>query len=212
MLRAAHRRGRIDRHDLADNKPIEQHADRCELLLDRRRRNLGLQLLYICGDVVWPDRCRRQVLILAPREEPGAGPRIGPARVRVADVGGEEFDIAPRGLVAEISDERRDDVRGAWVGGDVGLLDGRRKLVSRVVQNEPPYPDISRLIKDVIIREPDAQGAGAPTTLSFCRSRQNDSLCGVGRVLVAHGSGVLLMVWWVAQSKIRLSYPCTSAV
>jgi hypothetical protein len=45
--------------------------------------------------------------------------------VRVADVGGEEFDVAPRGFLAEIGDERRDHMRGPQVGHDLGLLDGR---------------------------------------------------------------------------------------
>jgi hypothetical protein len=36
--------------------------------------------------------------ILAPREEPVAGPSVSAGRVRVADVGGEEFDIVADGL------------------------------------------------------------------------------------------------------------------
>ena len=61
-----------------------------------------------------------------------AGPGIGSACVRVADVGGEEFDRAPGGFLAEIGDQRRHDVRrrwsavmpawvmvaGSWVSGD----------------------------------------------------------------------------------------------
>jgi hypothetical protein len=48
--------------------------------------------------------------------------------VRVADVGREEFDIAPRRRVTEIGDQRRDDIRCPLVDGDFGLLNGRRKL------------------------------------------------------------------------------------
>ena len=44
----------------------------------------------------------------------------------VADVGGEEFDIAPRGFVAEIGDERRHDIRRALIGDDLGPLDDGR--------------------------------------------------------------------------------------
>jgi hypothetical protein len=43
-------------------------------------------------NVVWPDRCEREAALLAPRKEPGARPGIGPARVRVADIGCEELD------------------------------------------------------------------------------------------------------------------------
>jgi hypothetical protein len=48
--------------------------------------------------------------------------------VRVADIGREELDIAPRRRVAEIGDQRRDDIRRPLLDGDLGLLDGRRKL------------------------------------------------------------------------------------
>jgi hypothetical protein len=48
--------------------------------------------------------------------------------VRIADVGREEFDIPPRRRVAEIGDQRRDDVRRPLVDSDLGLLDRRRKL------------------------------------------------------------------------------------
>ena len=54
-----------------------------------------------------------------------------------ADVGGEEFDIAPGRLVAQIGDQRRHDVQRARVGGDVGLVDRRRKLLLGLVQNGP---------------------------------------------------------------------------
>ena len=40
----------------------------------------------------------REAALLAPGEEPAAGAGIGPARVVVVDVGGEEFDVAPAGL------------------------------------------------------------------------------------------------------------------
>jgi len=48
--------------------------------------------------------------------------------VRIADVGREEFDIPPRGRVAEIGDQRRDDIRRPLIECDLGLLDRRRKL------------------------------------------------------------------------------------
>ena len=58
-----------------------------------------LKCLYIGGDIERPDRRQCQAVVLAPGEEPIARPRVGAARVRVADVGGEEFDIAPAGGV-----------------------------------------------------------------------------------------------------------------
>ena len=66
-----------------------------------------LERLYISGDIERPDRGQRQPAILAPGEELAAGPRVGPARVRVADVGGEEFDVAPGGRLAGVGDQRR---------------------------------------------------------------------------------------------------------
>jgi hypothetical protein len=48
--------------------------------------------------------------------------------VRVADVGREELDIAPRRRVAEIGDQCRDDIRRSLVDGDLGLPNRRRKL------------------------------------------------------------------------------------
>jgi hypothetical protein len=56
-----------------------------------------LQRLHIGGDIVRPDRRQRQRATLAPGKEPAARPRIGAPRVWVADVGGEEFHIAPAG-------------------------------------------------------------------------------------------------------------------
>ena len=65
------------------------------------------ECLYIGRNVMRPDRRQRQAAIIAPGEEPAARPRIGAPRVRVADVGGEEFHIAPAGGVAGIGDQRR---------------------------------------------------------------------------------------------------------
>jgi hypothetical protein len=121
---------------MADDEPVAQHPHRAELLLDGRRRGLdGLQLLYIDGDVVRPDRRERQATLVAPSEELVAG--IGAARVRVADIRGEELDIAPAGLVPEIGDDRRHDIWGREV--DLGRLDGGWKLgVGRF--HEVPLP------------------------------------------------------------------------
>jgi hypothetical protein len=80
-------------------------------------------------DIKWPDRGERQVALLAPGEKPGARPGVRPARVRVADVGGEEFDIAPARVIPDVSDQRRHGQRRVRVRGrDPGLGDGRRQL------------------------------------------------------------------------------------
>jgi hypothetical protein len=61
----------------------------------------------MCGDMMRPDRRQRQAAVFAPHEEPAACPRIGAPRIRVADVGSEEFDIAPAGGIAHVGDQRR---------------------------------------------------------------------------------------------------------
>jgi hypothetical protein len=94
---------------------------------------LLLQLLDIGADIMRPDRRRRQAAVLAPSKEPAAGARIGAARVRVTDVGRKEFDVAPRRGVAEIGDQRRNDIRRPLVDGDLGLLNGGWQLRCRLV-------------------------------------------------------------------------------
>jgi hypothetical protein len=54
---------------------------------------------------------------------PIAPPEISPARVGITDIGSKEFDIAPCGLVAEFGDQRRDDMLGALISGELGVLD-----------------------------------------------------------------------------------------
>jgi hypothetical protein len=59
-----------------------------------------LQFFYPRRDVERPDGAQRQPAIFAPGEKPAAGARIGSPGVVVVDVGGEEFDVAPAGLLA----------------------------------------------------------------------------------------------------------------
>jgi len=75
---------------------------------------------------VRPNCRRHQAAIFAPCEKPVACSGVSAARVWVADVRGEKFDVAPRGFVAQIGDQRRHDVQRPLVGGDFGLLDRRR--------------------------------------------------------------------------------------
>jgi len=143
MLRSAHGRRRVRGQHLAGDQPVEQHPHRRELLLHAGRRVGLLKRLYIGGDIERPDRGQRQAAVVAPGEEPGARPRIGAPRVGIADVGGEEFDIAPAGVITEIGDQRRHDWRRAEVGRcDLGLGDGGRKLGLGRFQSGPPALDI----------------------------------------------------------------------
>ena len=88
---------------------------------------------------------------MAPGKKAGAGPRIGPARIGVPDIGGEEFDVTPAGRFALGRDDRRDYRRAAVLhhGGliehDYGLAAGLLTLFF--------YHIFSRMIKDVIMRE-----------------------------------------------------------
>jgi len=55
VLRPAHRRGRVVRHHLADHQPVEQHADRRQVLLDARRRPPAAEQLDVGRHVHRPD-------------------------------------------------------------------------------------------------------------------------------------------------------------
>src|SRR5260221_12655416 len=94
MLGPAHGRGRVRGHDLTYDEPVEQLPEGGELLLHARRRDVFQQSLDIRDNVKGSDSGQRQVARLTPSEESQASSRIGPARVRVAEVGPEEFDVA----------------------------------------------------------------------------------------------------------------------
>jgi hypothetical protein len=105
----AHRAGRIDRHNLAGDQPIEQMADCGEPLLDARCRELARAGLDPCRDMYRLHRGDRgHAGGGAPRQEFVCRAGIGPARVRVADVSGEEFEEAHAGALAGGDDERGD--------------------------------------------------------------------------------------------------------
>ena len=69
--------------------PSQRIGERVSAEGGRRRVSL-LERLYVSGNIERPDRGQRQPAILAPGEELVAGPRVSPARMRVADVRGEE--------------------------------------------------------------------------------------------------------------------------
>jgi hypothetical protein len=88
----AHGGGRIHGQDLADYKPVEQHADGSQPLFDRRRRKPASEVPDPSGDVHGFYVKQPKAGLVAPVEEFACGPVIGFAGVRVADVRGEEFD------------------------------------------------------------------------------------------------------------------------
>jgi len=95
MLGPAHGMGRVGGEHLADHEPVEQHADRRQVLLCGRLRVRGLQGLDISSDVDRLDIDELDNAVLfEPGEEIAGGAVIGQPRVFVADRGGEEFAIA----------------------------------------------------------------------------------------------------------------------
>jgi hypothetical protein len=48
-----------------------------------------------------------------------------------ADVGREEFEIAPNGLVAEVRDQRQHDIWRSQIWSDLGLMQGTGELIKR---------------------------------------------------------------------------------
>jgi hypothetical protein len=110
----AHRCGGVDRYDLAGHQPIEQVADRGEPLLDTRRGKLACAGLDPGGDMHRLDGAdRRDAGGRAPGKEVIGGARIGPARVRVADVRREEFEEAhARTLAGSGYEDRNGGRRG----------------------------------------------------------------------------------------------------
>jgi hypothetical protein len=106
MTRPAHGGRRIDQHDLADHHPVEQMAQGGEAQFRGRSGTRLLQLLDIGGDMHALD-CRdlRHAASREPVEEFQSRARIGAARVRVANVGGEEFKEAIGGARAGGADK-----------------------------------------------------------------------------------------------------------
>ena len=103
---------RVHRHDLAGHQPVEQHPHRGEVLL---RARLGVRLLVLSLNVGGDDGGTNLAEVMnsvptAPRKKVGHGPTVGPAGVRVPDVGGEEFDDPPSSTIARGDDQGRQPV------------------------------------------------------------------------------------------------------
>jgi hypothetical protein len=139
-LGPSNHRGRIAPDDLADHEPVEQHAHRRQVLLDRGRRVGLAQVLDVGGDV---DRLEAAELAeaadLAPAEKLGNSPGVGVPGIAVADVGGEELEKAAAGVIAGGGDLRRDQ--------GVGVREGERIVHAMSVANS--FPE-KKDIKDVM--------------------------------------------------------------
>src|SRR5262249_47538593 len=104
---ASHRRCGIEWRDLSGHQPVKEHPYRREVLLNHLRRALPGQLFYVGGDKHGLDGREASASSLAPFEESSDSPGVGKAGVLVSNVGGEELDEAPGGLLPLA----RDDVR-----------------------------------------------------------------------------------------------------
>jgi hypothetical protein len=114
VLGSAHRGGGIAGEDGAGDEPIEQHADRGEVLLDGRLRHSVLERLYIGGDVERLDIDQRDDPGgIEPSEEVRDRPVIGHPGVLVPDGGSKEFQEAADRGVAGAGDRRRHDQAAA---------------------------------------------------------------------------------------------------
>jgi hypothetical protein len=107
---------------VAGHKPVEQHPQRGEVLLDGGRGKLRLQVLDEGGDVEGLHVGELgDAAAVAPFREAAGCVQVRLARVVVVDLCGEEFQDALRGLR-----RRREKRRGLQLGGrgedDFGAL------------------------------------------------------------------------------------------
>jgi hypothetical protein len=104
--------GRVNVDDMIDNEPVEQHADRGQVLLDGRRRDLGLKILDERGDM---ERLHRRefidALAGAPGSEAPVGVHIGAAGMVIVDLASEEFQDALCSLRRGREERRRLEIR-----------------------------------------------------------------------------------------------------
>jgi len=95
VFRAAHGMRRVDVDHMPGDKPVEQHAECGQVLLDGRRRNLGLQILDEGGDMKRLDAGKLiEISLSAPGGEAPGGVHVSPAGMIVIDLAGEEFQDA----------------------------------------------------------------------------------------------------------------------
>jgi hypothetical protein len=117
MLGLAHRMRRVDSEDLADDQPVEQHANGRKVLLHRRLGGRRLQRLDIGRDVDRLDIGEfADLVLLDPGKKVAHGPVIGHAGIFVSDLCGEEFEEAAGRMIPDIRDHCRHRERAAHCG------------------------------------------------------------------------------------------------
>jgi hypothetical protein len=92
VLWSANNARRVGRDDLAKHKPVEEHPNGGQVLLDGRFRVRFGQILDVgCGSDRF-DQNQRKMAPLTPCTELADGARVGGTGVLVADIGGEELE------------------------------------------------------------------------------------------------------------------------
>lgn len=125
MLGAADGMRRVGREHLAGDQPVEEHADRGEVLLDGRPRARLAGFLHPSGDMHGLHVSEVvEAVAPAPGRELARGLKVGAAGMVVGDVGGEELPEAA--LRAGIREEKRGGSGRAERGG-FPALDFREK-------------------------------------------------------------------------------------
>ena len=121
------------RHHLAGDQPVEHHSHGRELLFYGRGGVALLHEFNIAGHVIGPDGWQGQAARLAPGQKVPTGAGIGPAGVRVADVGSEEFCIAPACLLTQIGNQGRDQLPINLQDRDI-LTNDNRQVVHGILR------------------------------------------------------------------------------
>jgi hypothetical protein len=114
VARPVYRVRRVDRNDLAGDEPIEQTTDRGSRCLTLGAASSRVAAsIHVATCTGWTAAIDgTPTLATAEKFIGGAG--IGAARVRVADVGGEEFEEAYAGVLAAGGNECRESGWNNW--------------------------------------------------------------------------------------------------
>ena len=123
VLGSAHRARGVEGEDLADDEPVEEHAQRRQVLLDARGGERSGELLDVGGDHHGLDLVEGEAPLLAPGGEAPRGGEVGKPGVGVSDMGGEELPESALGVGGGGEEHRRRRaVRGQ--GRALGTLGG----------------------------------------------------------------------------------------
>jgi hypothetical protein len=142
-------------HDLTGHEPIEQVTKRREMLLDGRRRVRGRLQLDPARDMQRPyGGNRRHAGAGTPREKVTDSVRIGPPRVRVANVRSKKLDKAHTGPLAGRDDQCRcpDAIEGGELVHDPALmgLDARIDDIQQVTREQDDLDRFARTLNRLI--------------------------------------------------------------